>query len=329
MQQRTLGNSGLQISEVGLGCWQLGGADWGEVSEAEAMDTLNAAVDSGITFFDTADVYGLGRSERLIGQFLKTRSQSVTVATKIGRFPEPGWPENFSLGVFRRHTDACLERLGVEALDLLQLHCIPTEVLKQGEVFDWLRTLQQEGKIQRFGVSVESMDEALFCLQQPGLTSLQIIFNLFRQKPIETLFAASQEAGIGIIARIPLASGLLAGKYTLDTPFPESDHRVYNRDGQFFNVGETFAGLPFETGVALADELKPLVPDGWDMVQMALRWCLNYDAVSTIIPGARNPQQAQANAAVSDLPALSPDLHEQLRQFYQEKAIASAIRGPY
>jgi len=328
MKKRVFGRSNLQVSEVGMGCWQLGGTSWGDVSEADALATLETAVESGVTFFDTADVYGSGRSEQILGKFLKSGAENVFVATKIGRFPEPGWPENFSFEVFRRHTDACLQRLGVDTLDLLQLHCLPTEVLQQGEVFEWLRHLQQDGKIQRFGVSVESMDEALLCLQQDDLASLQIIFNLFRQKPIAALFDVAKRKGVALIVRLPLASGLLTGKFTRDSRFPDNDHRSFNRDGQLFNVGETFAGIPFETGVELATTLQFHVPNKLTMTEMALRWCLDYDAVSVIIPGARNPQQIAANAGVSDLPPLKRGLHGQLAQFYQAE-VAAHIRGPY
>ena len=328
MKNRTFGGDGAAVSEVGLGCWQIGGGDWGEVGEDEALETLRGAVASGITFFDTADVYGGGRSESLIGRFLKETARPLFVATKLGRSSPPGWPGNFTREAVRAHTEASLQRLGVEALDLTQLHCIPPEVLEAGEIFEWLRELRQEGKIRRFGASVESMDEALTCLKQDGLASLQIIFNLFRQKPITTLFDRAQAQGVAIIVRLPLASGLLSGKYRKDTQFAASDHRTYNRDGQAFNVGETFAGLPFETGVEFADALKPLVPEGLSLTQMSLRWCLDFPAVTTIIPGAKSPAMAAANAAVSDLPPLSPDLHARLSEFYQAR-VAEAIRGPY
>jgi aryl-alcohol dehydrogenase-like predicted oxidoreductase len=328
MNQRPFGAAGETVSEVGLGCWQIGGADWGAVSDEEALNTLRAAVESGITFFDTADVYGLGRSEELIGRFLKEASAKPFVATKLGRFPEPGWPDNFSAEAVRAHTEASLRRLGVEALDLTQLHCIPTETLRQGEVFDTLRALKQEGKIRRFGASVESMEEALICLEQEGLASLQIIFNIFRQKPIDTLFGPAKEKGVALIARLPVASGLLSGRYTKTTTFPETDHRNYNRDGQAFNVGETFAGLPFEMGVAFADEVRMRCPDGMSMTEMALRWCLDFDAISVVIPGARNAEQARQNAAVSSLPPLPADTHAELREFY-ESHVADNIRGPY
>lgn len=328
MKKRLFNGTGFAASEIGLGAWQIGGS-WGEaIAEEEALATLRAAVESGVNFIDTADVYGDGRSETLIGRFLKEVSQPLFVATKLGRGSDPGWPENFTLEVMRRHTEASLRRLGVEAVDLIQLHCIPTEEFRKGEVFDHLRTLQAEGKIRHWGASVESMEEAEICLAQEGLTSLQIIFNIFRQKPIHTIFDRVKAQNVGIIVRLPLASGLLSGKLSKGTQFAESDHRNFNRDGQFFNVGETFAGLPYETGVELAEQLKPLVPEGMTMAQMALRWILDHDAVSVVIPGARNPAQAQANAATSDLPPLSPELHERLEQIYREQ-VAERIRGPY
>ena len=328
MHLRSLGADGAHISEVGLGCWQLGGSDWGDLSEQEAMAILQTSVECGVNFFDTADVYGLGRSESLIGKFLKETTADVCVATKLGRFPEPGWPGNFTEAAFRQHVEASLWRLGVEALDLEQIHCIPTEEFRRGDCFDWLRTLKQEGKIRRFGASVESMEEAKICLEQEGLTSLQIIFNIFRQKPIATLFAEAERRQVALIVRLPLASGLLAGKYRKDTQFAAGDHRTYNRDGDAFNVGETFAGLPFETGVEFADALKPLVPAGMTMAQMALRWCLDFPAVTTIIPGAKDSAMARANAAVSDLPPLGPELHTKLTLFYADHVEAS-VRGPY
>jgi aryl-alcohol dehydrogenase-like predicted oxidoreductase len=328
MRQRLFDSTGVRVSEIGLGAWQLGGTEWGEVSESESFETLRAAIENGINFFDTADVYGLGRSEELIGKFLAGRSEEVFVATKMGRFPEPGWPANFSLEAFHAHTEASLRRLRVEALDLIQLHCIPPEVLRRGEVFEWLRLLKQEGKIKNFGVSVESIDEALISLEQPELASLQIIFNIFRQKPITTLFDQAQARGVALIVRLPLASGLLSGRYTKETRFPASDHRTFNRNGEQFNVGETFAGLPFERGVELTESLKSLVPQGITMAQMALRWILDFEAVTVVIAGARNAAQAAANASASDLLPLSPELHEALKSFY-ETEVAANIRGPY
>ncbi|MCC2671514.1 MAG: aldo/keto reductase [Armatimonadetes bacterium] len=328
MNQRTFNGTGFQAGEIGLGAWQIGGS-WGEeIAEAEAIATLHAAVDSGVNFIDTADVYGDGRSESLIGRFLKERSDRLFVATKLGRGGDPGWPGNFALEAMRKHTEASLSRLGVETLDLIQLHCIPTDELRRGEVFEHLRTLRQEGKIRHWGVSVESMEEAEICLDQDDLTSLQIIFNIFRQKPIHTIFSRAKTQSVGIIVRLPLASGLLSGKLSRETRFAETDHRNFNRDGQAFNVGETFAGLPYDAGVDLVDELRPLVPEGLTMAQLALRWCLDHDAVSVVIPGARNPEQARGNAAASDLPPLSTELHQRLSDWYEQR-VAAQIRGPY
>jgi len=328
MRERLFDDTGVSVSEIGLGAWQLGGTEWGEVSEEDSLLTLQAAVENGINFFDTADVYGLGHSEELIGKFLKDCPEKIFVATKLGRFPKPGWPQNFSLDVFRAHAEASLRRLGVDVLDLIQLHCIPIELLRQGEVFEWLRQLRQEGKIRHFGVSVESMEEAQISVEQPDLTSLQIIFNIFRQKPIAALFDQAQAKKVALIIRLPLASGLLSGRYTKETKFPERDHRTFNRNGESFNVGETFAGLPFETGVELTETLKPLVPQGMTIAQMALRWILDFEPVSVVIAGARNAAQAVGNAKASDLPPLSRELHKKLKSFYQEE-VAMNIRGPY
>ena len=327
MHFRLFDHTGFEVSEIGLGTWQLGGADWGDVDESQALDILRAAFEGGVNFFDTADVYGLGRSEELIGKFLKQVPKKIFVATKLGRFPEPGWPANFSLESLRAHTEASLGRLGLDAVDLTQLHCIPTEVLREGQVFESLRVLKREGKIKSFGVSVETNEEALICLEQEDLTSLQIIFNIFRQKPLE-FFDVAKSKGVALIVRLPLASGLLSGKFTKATKFAETDHRSYNREGQAFNVGETFAGLPFEKGVELSESLKGFLPEGMSMAQMALRWILDFDAASVIIPGARNPGQVNANVSASNLPPLGKELHGKLREFY-ESEVAAHIRGPY
>lgn len=320
---------GISVSEVGLGCWQLGGGDWGALDDSAARAILQAAYERGVMFFDTADVYGGGVSEQRVGAWLaETRPSDVFVATKLGRRGDPGWPENFSYAAMRQHTLDSLSRLGVDQLDLTQLHCIPTDAFRKGEVFDHLRQLQSEGLIARFGASVESMEEALICLEQDGLASLQIIFNLFRQKPITALFEKAKAKNVALIVRLPLASGLLSGKYTAQTQFAPSDHRTYNRDGAAFNVGETFAGLPFEQGVALAEQLKPLVPDGWTLAQLAQRWILDFDAVTTVIPGATSLAQVESNVSVSALPPLPPALHAQLSAFY-EAQVKEHIRGPY
>ena len=325
MNRRPFGRTGAVAGEVGLGCWQLGG-DWGTVEEETAFHILETAVEMGVNFWDTANVYGGGLSETLIGRFLKAHPANVFVATKLGRGAI--YPNGYTRAAVRQATEESLRRLGVEALDLTQLHCIPMAALKQGDVFDWLRELKQEGKIRNWGASVESMDEALVCLAQEGLASLQIIFNIFRQKPIQALFPQAQAKGVAIIVRLPLASGLLSGKFTAGTRFAASDHRNYNRDGQAFNVGETFAGLPFEKGVELADGLKPMAPAGLNMAQMALRWILDHEAVSVIIPGASRPEQVRSNAAASTLAPLGEELHGKLQGYYEER-VHPFIRGPY
>lgn len=330
MHQRPFAKTGMEVSEIGLGTWQLGGTEWGDVSDQQALETLEAAAQAGTTLLDTADIYGMGRSESLIGRFLKGRSdrRRFFIATKLGRRPDPGWPENFTPATVAKHTEDSLKRLGVEALDLTQTHCIPLEIMRRGEVIETLRALQRQGKIKAFGASVESMEEALACLEQDGLQSLQIIFNVFRQKPIDVLFDRAKAQGVALIVRLPLASGALSGKFTAKTKFAPTDHRHFNRDGQQFNVGETFAGLPFEKAVELADALKPLLPAAATMAQFALRWCLDFDAVTSVIPGAKRPEQARANAAASDLAPLPQSLHDRLARFYREQ-VADHIRGPY
>jgi aryl-alcohol dehydrogenase-like predicted oxidoreductase len=296
------------------------------VSDEDALAVLRAAREAGVDFLDTADVYGDGRSERLIGRVLAEGDWRPFVATKVGRWRDPGWPGNFARAVLREQAEASLKRLGVQRLDLLQLHTIPSVVLRQGEVFEWLRELQAEGKIRFFGASVESMDEAAHCLTMPGLTSLQIIFNVFRQKPAETIFAAARAAGVALIARTPLASGLLTAKFKPTTTFAGNDHRHFNRDGAHFNPGETFAGLPFEKGVELAQGLRQFRPKHTSMAQFALRFILDFPEVSVVIPGARKARQVLENMAALGGEPLSPEAHGQLVDYYRTK-VASYIRG--
>ncbi len=317
----------VNVSEIGLGCWQIGGADWGAVADQEAFAIFDRAIESGVTFWDTADVYGGGRSERLIGAYLKQFKPKVFVATKLGRSSSL-FPNAYTEKGIREAVEQSLGRLGVDALDLIQLHCIPTAVLREAAVFDWLRTLRSEGKIRAFGASVESMEEAELCLAQPQLASLQIIFNLFRQKPLDVVLPRAAELGVGVIVRLPLASGLLSGRFNRHTTFAPSDHRTYNRNGEHFNVGETFAGLPFEVGVELAEGLRTLVPPGLDMAVWAQRWLLDQPAVSTVITGASKPAQVTTNASASAAKRLSEADHVALAQFYREK-VANRIRGPY
>ncbi len=328
MERHIFGRTGIEVSKLGLGTWQFGG-QWGdEYSDDTALAIMSAAVDQGVNFFDTADIYGLGRSEELIGRFLRKSKQRLFVATKLGRGPKPGWPDNFTPQVVREHTEASLRRLGVDCLDLQQLHCVPKSELERGVMFETLDKLRDEGKLRFFGASVESVEEALICLRNPNCASLQIIFNIFRQKPITELFQQALQQRVAIIVRLPLASGLLSGKMTRDRKFAETDHRNYNRDGQQFNVGETFAGLPYERGLELVEEIRPLVPEGMTMSQMALRWCMDYDAVSTVIPGARSVEQAIENSSAGHLPPLPEPLHDRLTALYHT-SIFPHIRGPY
>ena len=327
MKTRPFGSTGFAASEMGLGCWQLGGSDWGDLDDSAALAILRAAGESGVNFFDTADVYGDGRSEELVGRHLKERSEPSFVATKLGRTADL-YPDNYTAAGLRRATEASLRRLGVERLDLTQLHCVPSEVLERGEVFGILADLQEEGLIRHYGASVESMDEAFLCLKDPGIASLQIIFNLFRQKPILTVFPEAAARNIAIIVRLPLASGVLSGRMTAETQFPANDHRHYNRDGAKFNVGETFAGLPMAKAVELADRLRPLVPEGLTLADLAQRWILDHPAVSTVITGASRPGQVRANAAVAEMEPLAPDLALALGEFYVDH-VRHHIRGPY
>jgi aryl-alcohol dehydrogenase-like predicted oxidoreductase len=327
MQRRQLGPDGLTVPEIGLGCWQLGGGWGNDWNDDVAQQTLQTAVDSGVRFIDTADVYGDGASERSIGRFLAGRTGTdIVVATKLGRAGI--YPDGYTRASLREATQRSLERLQVDALDLTQLHCVPTDVLRQGHVFDWLRELQQEGLIRRWGASVESVDEGMICLEQEGLTSLQVIFNIFRQKPAEVLFPRAVERKVGIIVRLPLASGLLGGKITRATTFRADDHRHFNRDGAMFNVGETFAGLELERGITAIEQLAPLVPAGMTMGQMALRWILDHPAVSVVIPGASRPDQVRANVDAAAVPPLPAALHEQLAGMYRAH-VRDFIRGPY
>ncbi len=316
MQTRTLGRTGRQVGVVGLGCWQLG-ADWGEVLEDDAMAVLHAAVDAGVTFLDTADVYGDGRSEQLIARLLRERpGEGLTVGTKVGRRADPHVPEAFTLEALRAWTDRSRSNLGVEVLDLVQLHCPPTPVYDDDRVFDALDTLVAEGALAAYGVSVETCDEALRAIARPGVASVQIILNVLRRKPLEQVLPAAAAAGVGIIARVPLASGLLSGKYDEDTAFAADDHRTYNRGGEAFDVGETFAGVPFEVGVRAAREVAALAPDGATSAATALRWVIDQPGVTTVIPGARNDEQVRGNAAAAALPSLAPDLQDALREIY-------------
>lgn len=316
MQQRTMQRAGIEASEIGLGAWQLG-ADWGEVSEDDARAVVHAALDAGITFLDTADVYGDGRSERLIGSVLAERgADGITVATKAGRRADPHVAAAYRGDALRGWVTRSLANLGVDRLDLVQLHCPPTPVYADDEVFGRLDELVAEGLIAAYGVSVETCDEALTALARPHLASLQIIVNALRHKPLEQVLPTAAAAGVGVIVRVPLASGLLSGRYSADTTFPADDHRTYNRHGEAFDVGETFAGVPFEVGVEAARELAGLVPAGASPAQLALRWILDQPGVTTVIPGARSPEQVTGNVAAADLAPLGADVHAAVREVY-------------
>lgn len=323
--KRVLGKSGFKISETGLGCWQLGG-DFGPIEDARAYAILEAALEQGINFFDTADVYGAGRSERYLGKVLGAE-KDILIATKYGRGGDT-YPDNYSLTDLRDSVKRAQDRLQRDVIDLLQLHCVPTEVMRAGHIFDWLRTIQSDGLIQHFGASVETVDEALLCVREEGIASLQIIFNIFRQRPIDHLFPQAKENNVGIIVRLPLASGLLSGKYTPETRFDESDHRHYNKDGAAFSVGETFSGIPFEKGLEFVKAVAAHKPTMMSMSQFALRWILDHDAVTTVIAGASSVEQVVENVSATSLPLFSKETHDALYRMYVEE-VEKEIRGVY
>jgi aryl-alcohol dehydrogenase-like predicted oxidoreductase len=327
MQYRSF--RGTNISEVGLGTWQLGSADWGAVNEDEAFSILKSFTDAGGNFIDTADVYGMGISEQVIGRFLKTTEKEVFVATKLGRRSDAGfgWPENFTYDGMRKQVESSLKNLDVSQLFAEQLHCIPTAELRKDDVFKHFRKLQDEKLIKHWGVSVETSEEALICLEQDGLASLQIIFNLFRQHVADEVFAKAKEKDVALIIRVPLASGLLTGKFNEHTKFPEKDHRNFNANGDAFNAGETFSGIEFSKGVELSRTIAGLLPDE-RMAQWSIRWILDHPEVTTVIPGATKVSQVESNVAASTLPPLPKETHGTLRQLYDEK-IKPIIRGHY
>lgn len=318
-----------EIAEIGLGTWQLGSAEWGSVNEEAALNILNAYYQAGGNFIDTADIYGNGKSEQVIGKFLQTVDRPVFVATKLGRRSdgEFGWPQNFTYDFVKRQTERSLNYLQQEQLFLTQLHCIPIEELRAGNIFNHLRKLQTEGLIKHFGASVETTEEALICLEQEGISSLQIIFNLFRQHVAEELFEKAAKKGVSIIVRVPLASGLLSGRFQENHVFEKQDHRNFNADGQSFNAGETFSGIPFQRGVQLAKEIAHHFPDE-RTAQWALRWILDHPEVTTVIPGASKTSQVENNVAASSLSPLDSQIHASLNQLYKAD-IKPLIRGHY
>jgi aryl-alcohol dehydrogenase-like predicted oxidoreductase len=316
MRHRTFGRTGFTTTDIGFGAWQIGGA-WGDVTEADGRAALNAALDAGMTFIDTADVYGDGRSEKIIADVLKDRGgQRPMVATKAGRRLSPHVADGYTKQNLEGFIDRSLTNLGVECLDLVQLHCPPVEVYYRPEVFHALEEIKAAGKIANYGVSVEKVEEALKAIEYPGVVSVQIIYNIFRQRPAQLFFQEALRRNVAVIARVPLASGMLSGKITRDTAFAADDHRNFNRHGESFDVGETFAGVPFETGLQAVEEIRALVPAGATMAAFALRWILMADAVSVVIPGARNAEQAKANAAAASLPAIPQDVMDATREVY-------------
>ena len=319
MKQRRLGGTGYQVSEVGFGSWALG-SEWGEVSEADAMGALHAALDAGVTFFDTADVYGDGRSEKYLARLRRERPrEAFIVATKAGRRLPEQTVEGYSDANLRSWVERSLVNLETDSLDLLQLHCPPTGLYYEPAVFEVLDRIVAEGKVRYYGVSVEKVEEALKAIEFPGVKTVQIIFNIFRQRPAGLFFREAAARDIGVLARVPLASGLLTGKMTRETRFAPNDHRVFNREGQFFDRGETFSGVDFETGLDIVEQLRPLVPEGATMAQFALRWILMFEAVSTVIPGAKNPDQARGNVAAADLAPLPPKTMAAIADLYERR----------
>jgi aryl-alcohol dehydrogenase-like predicted oxidoreductase len=316
MNYRVFGKTNWNISEVGFGAWAIGGS-WGDVDDQESLAAMREGISQGMNFIDTADVYGDGRSERLIAQLLKDfKGDKIYVVTKAGRRLNPHVASGYNYANLSKFVERSLQNLQTESLDLVQLHCPPTEVYKRDEAFNALDKLKQEGKIQHYGVSVETVEEAKLSLNHEGVASVQIIYNMFRTKPADEFFALAKEKNVCILARVPLASGLLSGKMTKDSKFAKDDHRNFNRHGESFDVGETFSGVDFETGLNAVEELKSLVPNGYSMAQLALRWILMHPAVSTVIPGAKNPQQAKDNAKASDIPILPPTTMQKAREVY-------------
>ncbi|RBW69748.1 aldo/keto reductase [Bacillus taeanensis] len=327
MNYHQLGSTDLKVSELSFGTWAIGGA-WGKTNDEEALKGLHKAMEAGVNFFDTADVYGDGHSEELLAKATKGKEDEIYIATKFCRAGDIYDPATYSEKSVRAYCEASLKRLNRERIDLYQIHCPPLEILKQGKVFEVLDQLQQEGKIRHYGVSVETVEEGLFCMENPNVRTLQVIFNLFRQKLVDKLFPQAKENGVGILARVPLASGLLTGKFSKDANFEQDDHRHFNRNGEMFNVGETFAGLQFEKGVELSEKLKWISEGRGSMTRAALRWILEHEAVSTVIPGFKTVKQVEDNLQALDVPSFNAEEMKQLKAFYQFD-VHKNIRGPY
>lgn len=327
MNYRELGNTGIMISEVSFGTWAIGGS-WGKTSDKEALKSLDYAIDQGVNFFDTADVYGDGHSEELLAKATKGKEEQIYVATKFCRQGDIFDPKNYSYEKVNAYCEDSLRRLNREAIDLYQIHCPATEILKDGSVFEVLDRLKQEGKIRHYGVSVETVEEGLICLEYPNVKSLQIIFNMFRQKPLEKLIPEAYQKGVGLLVRLPLASGLLTGKFAAEHVFEADDHRRFNENGEAFNVGETFAGLGFRKGVELAGQLKWIAEGRKSMASAALRWILDQREITCIIPGFKNVKQVEDNLSAVVTNPFSEDEKQEIQRFYQER-VKDNIRGPY
>jgi aryl-alcohol dehydrogenase-like predicted oxidoreductase len=317
VKSRRLGKTGRDVSEIGFGAWAIGGS-WGETDDTESLAAMHAAVDAGVTFFDTADVYGDGRSERLIATLLRERSEPLVVGTKFGR-RGPQEVAEYRYANLRAWLGRSLENLGVDAVDLVQLHCPPWDAYYTPSMFEACDRLVDEGLARAYGVSVEKVEEGLKAIEYPGVSTVQIIFNIFRQRPAELFFEQARLRDVGVIVRVPLASGLLTGKFGPDTRFAADDHRTFNRQGEQFDMGETFSGVDFDLGLEVVEQLRAFVPEGATLAQLALRWILEFDAVSTIIPGAKTPEQARANAAAADLPALPEGTLQAIAEIYRER----------
>jgi aryl-alcohol dehydrogenase-like predicted oxidoreductase len=318
MNYRELGRTGFKVSEISFGAWAIGN-DWGNVDDSESLAALNRAVDLGVNFFDTADVYGDGHSEKLLAELKRERKEDIIIATKAGRRLTPHTASGYTGENITAFIERSLQNLNTDALDLVQLHCPPTEVYYFPELFGALDDLTRAGKIKNYGVSVEKVEEAIKAIEYDGVKTVQIIFNIFRQRPADLFFALAKQKNIGILARVPLSSGMLTGKMTRDTQFAKEDHRSYNRHGEAFDVGETFSGVPFETGLQAVEELRKLVPRGMTMTQFALRWILMFDAVTCAIPGAKRPSQAEENIAAADFPRLSDEVMKAVREIYEAR----------
>jgi len=327
MRYRNLGNTDLKVSEISFGTWAIGGS-WGKTDDSESLRALARAIDAGVNFFDTADVYGNGHSEELLAQATRGQEDRIHIATKFCRQGDIHDPATYSEERVRAYCEASLRRLKRDRIDLYQIHCPPIGILRDGQVFEVLDKLQAEGKIRYYGVSVETVEEGLICLQNPNVKALQVIFNLFRQKPLERLFPEAYSKGVGILVRLPLASGLLTGKFTLDTKFEPDDHRHFNRNGEKFNVGETFAGLTFEKGVELSNRLSWIAEGRGTMARAAIRWILDQKEISCVIPGFKSVAQVEDNLEAMNVPSFTEEEKERLAEFYREN-VHDHIRGPY